>query len=910
MEYYAEDANQVLRTLKSSMAGLSESQAKAALAQYGPNELTEGHKINPLEIFVNQFKSFVVGILIAVFFISIGLGYIKGDVRKELPEACVVLGIIILNGVLGFIQEFKAEKAIDALKKMATPKAWVIRAGKEIEIDSRELVPGDIIVLVTGEKIPADARVIESSNLETLEAALTGESVPVAKRDSLIKIGTQVANRTNMVYSSTIVTKGHGRAIVTGTGMTTEFGKIAKMIQEAPNELTPLQKKLKDLGKFAGMMSLVICAVIFAISLLESGWTLSAIGESLQQAVSLAIAAIPAGLPAVVTIALALGVQRMVKRHALIRRLPSVETLGSTTVICTDKTGTLTHNEMTVRMVYANGHVVEVSGAGYSCEGNFSSDPKNLELLLRIGALNNESKIQDGKVIGDPTEGCLIVSAEKGGLNIEAEQKAYPIIDDIPFDSERKLMTTIHRSKKGRVAFTKGAPDRILRICDRIIINGKVAKLSPAVRKRILAQNDSFSKEEMRVLGFSYRELKAGGLKKDKKGKDNKDIENRMVFVGLQAMIDPPRAEAKDAIAKCKTAGIKVVMITGDYIGTAEAIGRELGITGRAITGEELDRIKDLEEVVEDIGIYARVNPEHKMRIVMALKKKGHVVAMTGDGVNDAPALKKADIGIAMGIAGTDVAKEASDVVLTDDNFTSIVNAIEEGRGIYENIRNFVRYLLGCNIGEVLTVFIGVLLASAGVFDKSTLILLPLQILMMNILTDGLPALALGVEPIDPEIMKRRPRKPNEKIFPKSAIISLAFVGMIMASGALFIFWWVLNGTGDVIKAQAMAFTTLVLFQMFNVLTSRSETTSVFRMGLFSNKYLIYAVVSSLAIQLAVLYSPLDGIINGGPSQIFLSDWGYMLLVSCTIFFIVEGKKLLSRLAASANSKGGQSIEA
>ncbi len=889
MEFYSAKLDDVFKELKSRKEGLSEQQTKAAFEKYGPNELTEGHKISPLEIFVNQFKSFVIYILIAVFFITIGLGYFEGDIMKELPEAIAVLAIIILNAVLGFIQEFKAEKAIEALKKMASPKAHVIRGGKQVEIDSRELVPGDVIVLATGDKIPADARLIEISNLETLEAALTGESVPVEKNISAMKEGTPVANRRNMVYSSTIVTKGHGKAVVTGTGMGTEFGKIAKMIQEAHEELTPLQKKLKDLGKFVGIMSLGICAVIFVLYLFASGWDTGAIGESLKQAVTLAVAAVPEGLAAVVTIALALGVQRMVKRHALIRRLPSVETLGSTTVICSDKTGTLTHNEMTVKKVFANGAVVEVSGAGYSRAGEFSSDPSKFELLLRIGLLNNDAKLDGDKVMGDPTEGCLLVSAEKGRLDPEKEAKAYPRVDEIPFDSERKLMTTIHKAKAGKVAFTKGAPDNILKICDRILVNGKVSALTPAIRKKILAQNDSFSKEALRVLGFAYKELKA---------ESKKEIESKMVFVGLQAMIDPPRAEVKDAIAKCKTAGIKVVMITGDYIGTAEAIGRELGIVGRAITGEELDRIKDLEKEVDEIGIYARVNPEHKMRIVEAFKKTGHIVAMTGDGVNDAPALKKSNIGIAMGITGTDVAKEASDVVLTDDNFTSIVNAIEEGRGIYENIRNFVRYLLGCNIGEVLTVLGGVILTMVGVLPPQTYILLPLQILLMNIITDGLPALALGVEPIDPEIMNRPPRKPNEKIFPASALANMALVGIIMAAGTLFMFEWAKLNTGDIVKAQSMAFTTLVLFQMFYVLTTRSEMTTIIKMGLFSNKYLILAVLSSMAIQMVVLYTPLSSVINSGPSHIGLVDWGYMVLVSFTIFVVMEGKKMLMRLAS------------
>jgi Ca2+-transporting ATPase len=875
MEYYSARLDEVFKELKSSKTGLSEEQARQALARYGPNELTEGHKISPLEIFVNQFKSFIVGILLVVLVISLAMG--------EIPDAIAVLVILVLNAVLGFIQEFKAEKAIEALKKMASPKAHVMRGGRAMMIDSKEVVPGDIILLTTGDKIPADARVIESVNLETQEAALTGESVPIEKTDSALKEGTPVANRANMVFSSTIVTKGHGRAIVAATGMATEFGKIAKLLESVQEEQTPLQKKLQELGKTLGVMSIVICLVIFIVSVLKDTNLLElirnsspikdimvVIKEPLKAAIALAVAAIPEGLPAVVTISLALGVQRMIRRNALIRKLPSVETLGSTTVICSDKTGTLTHNEMTVRKLFVNNRVVEVTGSGYTPEGSFSDSLENFRLLLTIGALNNDARIEEGKVIGDPTEGCLLVSAEKAGLKLDSLKREYPRVDEIPFESERKLMTTVHSSKGDRLAFTKGAPDNILKLCDRILVDGKVQKLTPSVKKAISEMNDVFSEEALRVLGFAYKEVRK---------EPKKEMEMGMIFVGLQAMIDPPREEVKLSIAKCKTAGIKVVMITGDYIGTARAIARELGIEGRAITGEELDNMRDFDKHVEEIGIYARVNPEHKMKIVEAFKKRGHVVAMTGDGVNDAPAIKNADIGIAMGITGTDVAKEASDVVLTDDNFSSIVNAVEEGRGIYANIKNFVQYLLSCNIGEVFVVLLGVLMGFP-------LILMPLQILIMNILTDGLPALALGVEPIEKGIMERKPRKQNERLFSRYSFLNIVSVGIIICAGTLFIFKRYVDT--DPIKASAMAFTTLVVFQMFQVFNNRSEVKSVFSMNLLSNKYLIYAVMASLAIQVVTIYTPLSLVINKGQVFFTLADWALIVVVSSSVVLTEE----------------------
>ncbi|MFH1398653.1 MAG: calcium-translocating P-type ATPase, SERCA-type [Candidatus Woesearchaeota archaeon] len=853
LDYHSYDKNALFKEFSTSDKGLTSTQVNQRLASFGRNELQETRKIKPIEIFINQFKSFMILILFLVMVIS--------AVLHELPQAIAVFAILILNAVFGFLQEYKAEKAIEALKKMSSPRAKVIRDGEEISVDSKDVVPGDIILLEEGDKVPADSRLIEIMCLESQEASLTGESLPVQKELGVLPEKTAVANRKNMVYAGTIITKGHGKAVVVATGMKTEFGKIATMIQQSPEEPTHLQVKLKELGHALGFLTMGICLLVLIIGV--------AVGndffEMLFIAIALAVAAIPEGLPAVVTISLALGVQRMIKRNALMRKLPSVETLGSTTVICTDKTGTLTHNEMTVKKLFVNNKVIDVSGSGYSAEGGFSSDPKEFEMLLKIGILNNNAKIHDGNVIGDPTEGCLIVSARKAGMTELAD---HPRVDEIPFDSQRKLMTTIHTTPSGRISMTKGAPDIIVGLCDSILINGKVERLTKQQKGAIIKQEDLFAEDALRVLGFAYKEL----------GKESKETaEHNMIFVGLQAMIDPPRKEAKEAIAKCKEAGIKVVMVTGDYQITAKAIAKELGIEGIAVTGSELDEMKDFESRVEDIGIFARVNPEHKMMIVEALRNKGHVVAMTGDGVNDAPALKRADIGIAMGITGTDVAKEASDMVLTDDNFTSIVNAIEEGRGVYDNIRKFVKYLLSCNIGEVFTIFLAVLLSLPTP-------LLPLQILLMNLVTDGLPALALGVEPIEKDVMQQQPHNPKDRIFSKTTLINMVAVGFIMCVGTLGIFGYYMGG--DTQKAQTVAFTTLVFFQMFNVINCRSERRSIFRVGFFKNTYLILAVLSSLLLHIFVVYGPVGTYFDTVPLNVM--DWVRILMVSCSVFVLVE----------------------
>ncbi|MFC1801300.1 calcium-translocating P-type ATPase, SERCA-type [Nanoarchaeota archaeon] len=893
MSYYEKEVEQVLGGLKTSKdQGISHDEAESRLHEYGLNIIQEEVKISPLKILFDQFKSPLILILVAAVVISLFLG--------EWVDAAVIGIIIVANAILGFFQEYRAERAIEALKKMASPKAKVIRQGREIEIESRYLVPGDILVLETGDKIPADARLVEVHSFETQEAALTGESLPVVKTTKPVELKSPVADRTCMSYFGTIVTKGRARAVVTGTGMKTEFGKIARLIQEAHGEPTPLQKKLKHLGKVLGVAVIIIAVIVFVVGLAREYFIGTISLQSLEKlffiAIALAVAAIPEGLPAVVTIALSIGVRRMVKRNALVRKLPSVETLGSVNVICSDKTGTLTKNEMTVKKIWVSDKIYEVTGTGYAPEGTFvlnkqiATPSEDLKKLLLTGALCNDSQISENEGkrenIGDPTEICLLVSAEKAGMKKDDQDKLFPRIDEIPFSSERKRMTTINRINDKKVALTKGAPDIILQLCDRVLINGKVERLSRPKIKEILDANEKLASEALRVLGFAYKEIK-----------DTDDSEKNMIFLGLQAMIDPPRQEAKESIQKCKTAGIRVIMITGDHKTTAVAIARELGIEGTAITGQDLGHI-DLDKEVESIGIYARVNPEHKIKIVEALRKKGHIVAMTGDGVNDAPALKKANIGVSMGITGTDVAKEASEMILTDDNFASIVNAIEEGRNIFDNIKKFVLYLLSSNAGEVMTIFIGILIGLP-------LPLIAVQILWINLVTDGAPATALGIEPPEPDIMKRKPRKSTEKILGKRSAIWALLVGLIMMLGTLAVFFWALVSSGwswgtmiDLanppqyyIYAITLAFTTLMLFQMFNVINCKELKLSVFKY-LFNNKWLLGAILLSVVLQLAVVYVPfLNGLFSTTPLSAV--DWIFCIAISSSVLWFGEIYKLV-----------------
>ncbi len=830
--YHAQEVASVLANLSTSEKGLSTDEANKRLQQYGPNELKEKQKISALKIFLGQFNSPVVWILLGAMFISAIIG--------EVADFIVIAIILIANAIIGFVQEYKAEKAIEALKKMASLKAIVIRDGKEQEIDAKLLVPGDIILLETGAKIPADSRLLEIVDLKTQEAALTGESTPVTKKLEACLENAGVADQKNMVFAGTIITNGKAKAVVCHTGMKTELGKIAHMIQTVEAEPTPLQKKMQVLGKWIGILTLGVCTIVFLAGVVKGNPLL----EFFIVAVSLAVAAIPEGLPAVVTISLALGVRRMVRKNALVRHLPSVETLGCTTVICTDKTGTLTHNEMTVKKLFVDNTVIEVTGAGYSTKGKLSNTTSNTNLLLQIGALNNDAKLneQTGKIIGDPTEGALLVSALKAKVDYRLLNLKHKRIGEIPFSSERKMMTTAHNFDGKKRAYVKGAVDIILEQCTHIRVGNKVKKLDRGTKHTILEKNNTFCDAALRVLGFAYKEVKDT--------KDKSQFEKGLIFVGLQAMIDPPREEARESIRKCMTAGIQILMITGDHKKTAVAIAKDLGIDGRAITGAEIEDV-DLEKDVENIHVYARVDPKHKLKIVEALKKKGHVVAMTGDGVNDAPALKKADIGIAMGISGTDVSKEASDMILTDDNFTSIVNAVEEGRGTYDNIRKYFSYLISGNIGEVLIIFLGI------VFGLP-LPLTATQILLINLVTDGLPALALSADPFEPHAMERKPRKQTDQIYKGlNAFLFLYPLALTIVGLSVFCYFYLVKN--NLPQAQTATFLTVGMFELYQAFACRSTRYSAFSVGLFKNRWLTLAVVSSLALMALAIYVPFMG---------------------------------------------------
>ncbi len=869
MEFYQMDVKEVFSKLNTGKNGLAGNEAKTRLERYGYNALKEVKGPSAFAIFLNQFKNSLVIILIIATLISLVLG--------EYIDASAIFAIVILNAFLGLYQEYNAEKSIDALKKLQALKTIVIRDGKKIELEARELVPGDVVILEEGSKIPADSRLIEVINLQTVEGSLTGESTPVSKHVNPIDKA-QVSERKNMVFSGTNVSRGRGIAVVVSTGMNTEIGKIAHLIETSEEKETPLQKQLANFGKWLGIIILAIAAIVFVGELVEAGtffqllqgqFDYQALVQTFIFAVSLAVAAIPEGLPAVVTIALALGVKRMVKRNALIRKLPAIESLGSTSVICADKTGTLTHNEMTVKEIYVNEKIVKITGEGYDLKGEFyldnkQIDPRLLKLALDIGRLCNNASIQNGNVVGDPTEIALLVAAEKAGIKGEIARTG-----EIPFDSNKKYMATMHSISGKKMSYFKGAPEVILRMCNRINYEGRVRFLTKTEREKIVKINDDMASRALRVLAVAYKE-----------GNGTNDL----VFAGLTGMIDPPRAEVKEAIKRCEEAGIRVVMITGDHKLTAMAIAHEIGIKGKAITGEELDKMDDkmLNYEVDNISIYARVSPEHKVRILQALKKQGLVVAMTGDGVNDAPAIKNADIGISMGLTGTDVAREASDMVLVDDNFTSIVNAVEEGRGIYDNIKKFVLYLLSCNIAEVLVIFFAILL-------NWPLPLIAIQLLWVNLVTDGLPAVALGIDPAKKHIMKDRPRSQDEKIIDRKMLINILFSGTFMAIGVLYLFN--MHRLTNIAMAQTVAFTSIVIFEMMRVYIIRSN----YKLSILSNKPLLIAVVASVLLQIIVIYTPVinEKVFNSVP--IGLLDWGWIILVG--LVTIVIPNLLLKKIA-------------
>jgi Ca2+-transporting ATPase len=852
-DYYSKTVDEVLTELNTSGEGLTSEEAELRRSKYGENKLPEKKRKTRIKLFLEQFKNYLIFILLVAAVIEIFL--------NKYTESAAIFIVLLINAVLGYTQEYKAQTSIEALRKIAAPKAKVLRDSVHTQIETANLVPGDIIFLETGDKVSADARLIDAANLQAQESSLTGESVPVEKTPDSLAPNLQIGERKNMLFSSTIIVNGRGTAVVTATGANTEIGRIAELIQ-AEEESTPLEKKLEQLSTHIGYIVAFVSAIVFIAGFLRG----EEIFKLFLTTVSLAVAAIPEGLPIVVTVTSALGIQRMAKKNALIRKLPSVETLGSTTVICTDKTGTLTSNEMTVKKLYANREIIEVSGDGYSTEGGFGKDPEDFILLLKAGALCNDASIKE-KPFGDPTEIALLVSAAKAGLVKEELEKESPRKGEIPFISERKYMVTLH----GNTAYAKGAIDAILNLCDRVLINEKEIKLTEKERDEILNANEMLAGEALRVLGFAYKPF------------TGEYSEKEFIFLGLQGMIDPPRREVRENILKCRRAGIKVIMITGDHPSTAAAIAKQLGLEVKVLTGREIDALDDLSSIVEDIIIFARVSPEHKLRIVESLKKRGHVVAMTGDGVNDAPALKKADIGIAMGITGTDVAKEASDMILADDDFTSIVNAVEEGRGIYENIKKFLRFQLSTNAGAILTVFIGTL---AGL----PLPLTALQLLWINIIVDGPPALSLSVEPLEKESMIKPPRNPREQILTKRMLAYILTTGLMMAAGTLGIFFYTL----DKPQAQTLAFTTFVFFQLFNVLNCRSDSHSIFKIGLLSNRTSILSVTGVILVQTAIVYlPPVQGVF--GTVSLSLSDWLLSVATASIIFIIFEAHKAIRR---------------
>lgn len=920
-EWYLKDKAQVVRELGTDEAlGLSAEEADLRLAKYGLNELEERGSKSPWRILWEQLTASMVIILILAAVISAFLG--------DLKDAAAILIIVILNAFLGFRQEYKAEKAMAALKALAVPTVRVVRCGALREVSARELVAGDIVVLEAGNLVPADGRLVESSNLRVQEAALTGESEPVEKDADFVAGGEVLpADRRNMAYMGTIVTYGRGRMVVTETGMRTELGRIASMIQKVKTEVTPLQRRLNQLGQGLAAAALALIAVIFSLGLLRGG----DIKEMFLIAISMAVAAVPEGLPAVVTIALALGSQRMLRRRALIRKLPAVETLGSVTVICSDKTGTLTQNRMTVSALDVGGYQLDLTGnngtslAHTSAEGvpKLDDQPSSIVLLLVGGALCNDAFLESGgsggaggewHLVGDPTETAIIRAAAQMGIWKSSFEEILPRVAEVPFDSDRKRMTTIHRFEvvehgpagilnrliseilglhgASHVAFTKGAVDSVLKVCDRVIESGRIERMDGQAMERIFAANDRLAQKGMRVLGLAYRPLQAFPLERAGDG-----VEQELIFVGMIAMIDPARPEVKDAVATCKAAGIRPVMITGDHPLTARYIARDLGILNgeTVITGGELERlsIEEIEEIVDDVSVYARVSPEHKLNIVQALKNRNHIVAMTGDGVNDAPALKKADIGVAMGITGTDVTKEVADMVLLDDNFATIVAAVEEGRVIYDNIRRFIKYLLTTNSGEIWVMLL-------APFLGMPLPLLPLQILWINLVTDGLPALALGVEPGERDVMRRPPYKPDENIFGRGMGWHILWVGFLMGTLPLIAgFWqWRQNHPGW----QTMVFTVLTFAQMSHAMAIRSARYSLFTIGLLSNKSLLGAVVLTSLMQLAVVYIPFLQEVFG-TRALSLSEMAWCIGLSTLVFWAVEMEKWIIRMRAGSEGE-------
>ncbi|WP_223700286.1 calcium-translocating P-type ATPase, SERCA-type [Sutcliffiella deserti] len=858
MKWYEMRTEEVEEKINADLKiGLSESEAENRLLQFGANELQEAERPNAFLVFLEQFKDFMVVVLLAATLISGLLG--------EYIDAIAIIAIVIINGILGFFQERKAERSLQALKELSAPQVTVLRENEWRKIASREIVVGDVVKFTSGDRIGADLRIVQSSSLEIEESALTGESVPVVKKNTPVLGGDlSIGDQENMAFMGTLVTRGTGVGVVVATGMNTAMGQIADLLQSAEATITPLQRKLEQLGKILIVVALFLTLLVVILGIIQG----HEVYDMFLAGVSLAVAAIPEGLPAIVTVALSLGVQRMIKQKSIVRKLPAVETLGCASVICSDKTGTLTQNKMTVTQVWSGGQTWAVTGNGYEPKGEFISadskgptKSKSLQQLLTFGLLCNHASIikKNNQYIldGDPTEGALAVAALKAGYARETLLDEFSIVKEYPFDSERKMMSIVVKDKQEKLfLITKGAPDVISNVSESILWEGRKQIFTDKYVTIVKDTVHGLAALALRNIAVAFKPLP-----NFHQNMTEKEVEKDLTFIGIQGMIDPPRPEVKQAVKECKEAGIKTIMITGDHIITAKAIATEIGILpmgGKVMEGKTLQKMSqnELEEMVDDIYVFARVSPQHKLSIVKALQKKGHIVAMTGDGVNDAPAIKASDIGISMGITGTDVAKEASSLVLLDDNFATIKSAIKEGRNIYENIRKFIRYLLASNVGEILVMLFAMLLALP-------LPLVPIQILWVNLVTDGLPAMALGLDQAEGDVMKRKPRHPREGVFARGLwwkIISRGFmIGLVTLIAFIIVYK---QHPDNLIYAQTVAFATLVMAQLIHVFDCRSER-SVYHRNPFQNLYLVFAVISSILLMLVVIYyPPLQGIFH------------------------------------------------
>ncbi|MFH1651364.1 MAG: HAD-IC family P-type ATPase [Chloroflexota bacterium] len=881
IRWHEREPGEVLQLLETRRSGLTAAESAERLQGYGPNELQGKPQTPAIIVFLQQFLSPLIYVLLVAAVVSL--------VVQHYLDAVVILGVLVLNAIIGYFQETRAEQAMAALLEMAAPKAKVRRESNLRLMPARELVPGDIVLLETGDKVPADARLIDVSNLKVNESSLTGESIPVDKHTRPIREEVVLAEQKNMVHLGTIITSGRATAVVVQTGMTTEMGRIATGIQEVKPEKTPLQKSISKLSRFLVFLFLGICGLLVFVGVFRGLGLL----EMFLLAVAAAVSAIPEGLPAVVTVTLAIGLRIMANRNAIIRKLVAVETLGSATIICSDKTGTLTLNQMTVRRLYLDGQWVEVTGEGYRPEGDFLVDGKmvrpaedtSLALLLRIGALCNDSLLSRGDtccdIVGDPTEGALVVAAAKAGMDKETLEKSYPRLDEIPFQSERQYMATLHPRDGGRVVYVKGSPEKVLSLSTRIRKDGETFPFQAADVEEVMAASTAMAQGAMRVIALGYIELE-----REPADLEDADMKGNVIFVGLAGMADPPREEAKNAIKLCRQAGIRVVMITGDYKVTAESIARQLELpVGKAISGSELREMSDeqLAAEVENISVFARIEPLQKLRIVTALKSRGHVVAMTGDGVNDAPALKAANIGIAMGVTGTDVAKEAADMILADDNFASIVAAVEEGRAIFSRLRNVVFFLLSTNIGELLALI-------STIFFIGKAPLLAVQIIWVNLVTDTAAAIPLGLEPKSGNELRQMPRHSAVGLVYPGLLIRIGVLGLIMGTSILLVFNWAL-ARFSLEEARTIAFCTMVTFEWFRAFNARSDEVTIFRIGVFRNYWLLRTISLAILLQMAVIYVPfLRMAFHTVP--LGLEQWGVIVIPGISLFIIEELRKV------------------